>query len=548
LRSSVKQKPDIGKGPQGKGPQGKGPQGLKGLEPQGEKRSGKLEKRRMKLEKLLAGAEIRKISGPPDVEIEAVAYDSRRAAAGTLFFAMQGAKLEGAEFVEDALVRGAIAVASARERPIQFPANATWIELLPGSERRGLARAAANFYGHPADALKLVGVTGTNGKTTTTFLVDSILRAAGYIDGLIGTTGYRTPKGSLPAPNTTPESLDLQQILAEIRDACGTHVVLEASSHALAMERLSGCHFATAIFTNLTRDHLDYHKTFEEYFAAKRLLFTSTGAGAADAGVINVDDLYGAQLAGLARRTLSYGLKNAADLTVKKFALSFEGLAFTAQTPIGNIEVRSPLVGRINVYNILAAIGAGIALDIPIAKIEQGVANLELVPGRFQRIDEGQPFLVVVDYAHTDDALRNLIATARELSASGRIITVFGAGGERDRTKRPLMGEAAGSLSDLVVLTSDNPRSEDPLRIINDVVVGLQKVDAKYLVEPERERALEMALEEARPGDVVLLAGKGHETYQVLRNGTVEFDDREKARAILRRKGFAKASTHESRN
>ncbi|HUA00246.1 MAG TPA: UDP-N-acetylmuramoyl-L-alanyl-D-glutamate--2,6-diaminopimelate ligase [Candidatus Aquilonibacter sp.] len=495
----------------------------------------------MRLEKLLAGAEIRRISGPADAEIESIAYDSRRATPGALFFAMHGVKLEGTEFVQDALGRGAIAVASSRESPAQFPRNATWIELLPGSERRGLARAAANFYGHPAEALKLVGVTGTNGKTTTAFLVDSILRAAGFTDGLIGTTGYRTPKGAMPAPNTTPESLDLQQIFAEIRDARGTHAVLEASSHALAMERLWGCHFAAAIFTNLTRDHLDYHKTFEEYFAAKRLLFSGTGAGAPEAGVINADDPYGVQLKGLARRTLSYGLKNAADLSAKKLSLSFDGLEFTAQTPAGNIEVRSPLVGRINVYNTLAAIGAGIALEIPNAKIEQGVANLELVPGRFQRVDEGQPFLVVVDYAHTDDALRNLIATARELSASGRIITVFGAGGERDRTKRPLMGEAAGSLSDLVVLTSDNPRGEDPLRIINDVVVGLQKVDGKYRVEPDRERALEIAIEEARAADIVLLAGKGHETYQVLRSGTIDFDDREKARAILRRRGFEKS-------
>jgi len=329
-------------------------------------------------------------------------------------------------------------------------------------------------------------------------------------------------------------------MFAEIREAGGTHAVLEASSHALAMERLWGCHFAVAIFTNLTRDHLDFHKTFEEYFAAKSLLFQGTGAGAPDAAVINADDPYATQLSGLARRTLTYGLKCAADLTAKKLALSFHGLEFTAQTPAGNIEVRSPFVGRINAYNILAAIGAGIALHIPNGKIEEGIAHLELVPGRFQRIDEGQPFLVIVDYAHTDDALKNLIATARELGPSARIITVFGAGGERDRTKRPLMGEAAGSLSDVVVLTSDNPRGEDPLRIINDVVVGLQKVNAKYRVEPDREQALAMALDEARPGDIVLLAGKGHETYQVLRDGTVDFDDREKARAILRRKGYSK--------
>ncbi len=497
--------------------------------------------RGMKLEALLAGAEIGKIRGPADIEIQSVAYDSRKVLPGGIFFALRGEKLEGVKFVEDAVRRGAVAVATEDVTHVSSQGTAI-VELLPGSERRGLARAAANFYGNPADGLELVGVTGTNGKTTTAHLVDSIVRAAGHTTGLIGTTGYRTPKGSREAPNTTPESLDLQQMFAEIRDAGGTHAVLEASSHALAMERLWGCHFAVAIFTNLTRDHLDYHKTFEEYFAAKRLLFKGTGTGVPEFGVINSDDPYAPQLAVFARRTLTYGLKGVPDLSVRKVGLGFQGLEFTAQTPAGNIEVRSPFVGRINVYNILAAIGAGIALDIPNAKIEEGIANLELVPGRFQRIDEGQPFLVLVDYAHTDDALRNLITTARELGSSARIITVFGAGGERDRTKRPLMGEAAGSLSDLVVLTSDNPRSEDPLLIINDVVVGLQKVNAKYRVEPDREQALAMALEEARPGDVVLLAGKGHETYQVLRDGTIEFDDRERARAILRRKGYTKKS------
>ena len=493
----------------------------------------------MKLHRLLAGADIGRITGPSDIDVASVVCDSRRAGAGALFFALHGEKLEGVKFVDDALGRGTIAVASASPRLADFPEAATWVELLPGTERRGLARVAANFYGHPADALRLVGVTGTNGKTTTAFLVDSILRAAGLTTGLIGTTGYRTPKGSRPAGNTTPESLDLQQMFAEIRDAGGTHAVLEASSHALAMERLWACHFAVAVFTNLTRDHLDYHKTIEEYSAAKRRLFEGMGAGAPGAGVINADDPYAAQLAGLAPRTLTYGLKNAADLTARKIGLSFQGLEFTAHTPRGNIEIRSPLVGRINVYNILAAIGAGIALEIPVSKIGEGVANLALVPGRFERVDEGQPFRVVVDYAHTDDALRNLMATARELDSAARIITVFGAGGERDRAKRPLMGEAAGSLSDLVVLTSDNPRSEDPLRIINDVVVGLQKVNAKYRIEPDREKALALALEEAGPGDIVLLAGKGHETYQVLRDGTIDFDDREKARAILRRKGFS---------
>jgi len=498
----------------------------------------------MKLAELLADVETLSVTGQTDIDVQAVAYDSRKVTPGAIFFALRGENLNGLDYVPDAVQRGAIAVVSEAERPLSVGLGTAWVTLAPGSERRGLARAAANFYGHPADALKIIGVTGTNGKTTTTFLVDSILREAGFTDGLIGTTGYRTPAGEQPALNTTPESLDLQRMFAEIRDAGGTHAVLEASSHALAMERLTGCHFAVAIFTNLTRDHLDYHKTFEDYFAAKRRLFEGTGAGAPDAAVINTDDPYGTRLKGLAKQTLTYGLKNGADLTAKKFDLHGRGLEFTAQTPAGPIEVRSALVGKINAYNILAAIGAGLALGISTRKIEEGIARLELVPGRFQRVDEGQPFLVIVDYAHTDDALRNLITTAREIrdaaGAQGRIITVFGAGGERDRTKRPLMGEAAGSLSDLVVLTSDNPRGEDPLRIINDVVVGLQKANANYRIEPDREKALGIALDDAREGDIVLLAGKGHETYQVLRDGAVAFDDREVARGILRERGFAK--------
>jgi UDP-N-acetylmuramoyl-L-alanyl-D-glutamate--2,6-diaminopimelate ligase len=494
----------------------------------------------MKLKEIFAGAEVLRLSGPLDAEIRSIAYDSRKSGPGGLFFALRGGKVNGLAFVPEALRNGSVAIATEGLRPEWFPPELTWIGLPEGGDRRVLARAGENFYKHPAEALKLVAVTGTNGKTTTTFLVDSILRAAGFTSGLIGTTGYRTPAGEKPALNTTPESLDLQQMFAEVRDAGGTHATLEASSHALAGDRLTGLHFAVAIFTNLTRDHLDFHKTFEEYFAAKRRLFEGTGAGAPDAAVINIDDPYGVQLDGLAKRTLTYGLKGTPDVMAKKFSLSFEGLKFTAQSPAGKIEVDSPLVGRINVYNILAAIGAAQALEIPNDKIEKGIAALDLVPGRFQRVDEGQPFLVVVDYAHTDDALRNLIASARDISGGARIITLFGAGGERDRTKRPLMGEAAGSLSELVVLTSDNPRSEDPLLIINDIVVGLQKVNANYRVEPDREKALEIALDEARAGDIVLLAGKGHETYQVLRDGAIEFDDREKARAILRRKGYAK--------
>ena len=338
-------------------------------------------RREMELAEVLEGIAGVRVSGPSDPQVQSIACDSRKAMAGAMFFALPGDKADGNQFVSDAMGRGAKVIASSTARPADAPAEITWVELAPGKERRALAAAAANFYGHPGEALKLVGITGTNGKTTTAFLVDSIVRAAGFTSGLVGTTGYRTPQGSRKATNTTPESLDLQQMFAEVLDAGGSHAVLEVSSHALAFERVWGCHFAVAIFTNLTRDHLNFHKTFEDYFAAKRRLFEGTGAGAPDLAVINADDSYATRLEGLAKRTLSYGLKGEFDLTARKFALSFKGLEFTAQTPAGKIEVRSPLVGRINVYNILAAIGAGMGLEIPVAKIEEGIANLDARAG-----------------------------------------------------------------------------------------------------------------------------------------------------------------------
>jgi UDP-N-acetylmuramoyl-L-alanyl-D-glutamate--2,6-diaminopimelate ligase len=332
--------------------------------------------------------------------------------------------------------------------------------------------------------------------------------------------------------------VDLQGFFAEIRDAGGKYAVLEASSHSLAMDRLWGCQFQAAVFTNLTREHMDYHKTFDDYFAAKRRLFEGTGAGAPEVAVLNTDDEFGKRLGGLAKKTVTYGLESDADITTKKFQLTFDGLTFTAQTPNGKVHVVSRLVGRINVYNLLAAIGAAQALGLSNEVIENGIRNLESVSGRFQRIDLGQPFLVIVDYAHTDDALENLIRTARELNPKGRIITLFGCGGEKDRTKRPVMGEVTGCLSDLTILSSDNPRSEDPLKIISDIVVGLQKTAGKYLIEPDREKAIQMAMDEARSGDIVLLAGKGHENYQIVADRTFEFDDREVARRALRERGF----------
>ena len=490
----------------------------------------------IRLLKLLRGAETEGALAHGDLEIAEVAYDSRKVKPGTLFVAIHGEKTDGNEFIAEAIARGAVAIVSEQARRESIPAEVPWIKV--PFARRALALIAANYFGRPAEVLKLVGVTGTNGKTTTSFLVDSILRAAGCEVGLLGTISYRLVREARPAIHTTPESLDLQNFLADVVRAGGTHAVLEASSHALAQDRLWGCPFAVAIFTNLTRDHLDYHKTLDDYFAAKRRLFEGTGAAAPGTGVVNRDDAYGKQLAGLAARTLTYGLEPGADITTRKPALSFSGLEFTAETPIGKIEVRSPLVGRINVYNILAAIGAGVALGLPMDVISTGIAQLASVPGRFERINADQPFLVIVDYAHTDDALRNLLSTAKELNPDGRIITLFGCGGDRDRAKRPLMGEAAGRLSDIVVLTSDNPRSEDPLLIINDAIVGLQRTNTKFLVEPDRERAIEIALDQARPGDIVLLAGKGHETTQVLRDRTIDFDDRQMARQMLRHRGF----------
>ena len=489
-----------------------------------------------KLGELFSGTGVAVPAGSAEIEVRQIACDSRKVLPRSLFFALRGAKADGNEFVRDAVGRGAIAIASENLAPATLPHGVTWIPVL--EERKTLARVAANFFDHPANALQLVAVTGTNGKTTTTSLIDSIVKASGAKTGLFGTIAYHTPVGDYPAPNTTPESVDLQGFLAEIRDADGKFAVLEASSHSLMMDRLWGCHFQAAVFTNLTREHMDYHKTFEDYFAAKRRLFEGTGAGKPEVTVINTDDEWGKRLAGIAKQTVSYGVDSSPDISTKKFQLTFGGLSFTAQTPNGKLQVTSPLVGRINVYNILAAIGTGQALGFSNEVIETGIRNLQSVAGRFQRIDFGQPFLVIVDYAHTDDALENLIRTARELTPKGRVITLFGCGGEKDRTKRPVMGEVAGRLSDLTILTNDNPRKEDPLKIISDIIVGLQKTSGKYLIEPDREKAIAMAVDEARAGDIVLLAGKGHETEQILADRKVEWDDGAMARRALRERGF----------
>ncbi len=502
----------------------------------GKERTGQPKSRSMTLAELFAQTDAALPAQAESLAIQGIAADSRKVKDGWLFFALPGAKEDGNHYVRDAIKRGAIAVASESDAPEDLPANVAWVRI-PES-RKSLAVAAANFFGRPADALQLIAVTGTNGKTTTTSLIDSVLRASGAKTGLFGTIAYHTPVGEYPAPNTTPESLDLQGFFAEIRDAGGTYAVMEASSHALVMNRLWGCHFQSAVFTNLTREHMDFHKNFEDYFAAKRRLFEGTGAGVPGNAILNADDPYSARLAGLAKRTIAYGVENPADISAKKFDLAFSGLNFTAHTPNGKLQIASPLVGRINVYNILATIGAAQAAGIANEMIEAGIRQLESVRGRFERVDMGQPFLVIVDFAHTDDALESLIKTARELNPKGRVITLFGCGGGKDRTKRPVMGEASGRLSDLTILTNDNPRREDPLKIISDIVVGLQKSTGRYLIEPDREQAIGLAFDEARAGDLVLLAGKGHEDYQILADETLSWDDRRVAQQELRKRGF----------
>ncbi|MEY2395408.1 MAG: UDP-N-acetylmuramoyl-L-alanyl-D-glutamate--2,6-diaminopimelate ligase [Acidobacteriaceae bacterium] len=503
----------------------------------------------MTFQQVLDGAEVLANSGDPAVS--SVEYDSRRVKPGCVFVAMRGEASDGNRFIDQAIQAGAVAVVtdSALEKPRP---GLAWAVVPNG--RRALARLSANFYKKPAERIAVTGITGTNGKSTTAFLVEAILTAAGRKSALIGTIEYHVAGKVLPAPHTTPEALDLNRILSEALGNGATDAVMEVSSHALAQERVFGVPFDVAVFTNLTRDHLDYHRTMEEYFAAKRVLFEGCGTDAPRAVVTNVDDESGAKLAEFSRKRSSVMLKygwQRGDLHAEKVEITTRGTRLDVITPAGKIAVFSALIGRVNVYNILAAAGACYARGCSAEAMAAGIDALACVPGRFERVDCGQPFTVVVDYAHTDDALRNLTALARELvsgaGAKGRVLTVFGCGGDRDRNKRPLMGEAAGRGSDFVVLTSDNPRSEDPLAIINDAVVGLQKTGVKYSVEPDRRKAIGLAMGEARPGDVVLLAGKGHEKVQLTRAGSMPFDDLEVAREALRAAGFecaaAKAGT-----
>lgn len=484
-----------------------------------------METRRKNLGDLIGGAPF------PDTPVTGLEYDSRRVQPGFLFFAFPGAKTDGRLFAAQAVRNGAAAVVSELDPPPDF--DGLWIRVRHG--RTALAIAAKRFYDAPDERLELTGITGTNGKTTTSYLVDSVMRSASRVTALVGTIEYHLAGRAMKAPNTTPESLDLFRMFDELLAAGGRAATMEVSSHALALGRVHGIRFQTAVFTNLTRDHLDFHGTMEAYFAAKRMLFE-----AAPRAVLNADDEWAHKISPPQGTSVYwYGLGDAARYRARDVSFTSDGLQFRLETPEGGTNVVSPLTGRHNVYNILAAICTGLSYGIELPVVVRGIAECRSVPGRFERVDSGQPFLVVVDYAHTDDALRNLIAVARALQPK-RVITVFGCGGDRDRAKRPLMGMASAEASDFVVLTSDNPRSEDPLAIINDALVGLRRFDTPHLIEPDRATAIQRALQRAEAGDIVLIAGKGHEPYQQLADRTIDFDDREVARDVLQGMGFKK--------
>jgi len=494
----------------------------------------------MTFENLLDGAEVLSLRGNPD--LTGVEYDSRRVKPGCAFVAMHGETSDGNRFIDQAIQAGAVAIVtdSSRENARE---GVAWAVVPHG--RRALARVSENFYRRPAERVAITGITGTNGKSTTAFLIESILTAAGRKSTLVGTIEYHVAGKIYPAPHTTPEAPELARLFHEAIGQGATDAVMEVSSHALAQQRIYGVPFDVAVFTNLTRDHLDYHQTMDEYFAAKRVLFEGCGTDPPRVAVTNLDDERGAELADFSRKrssiVLTYGWDRG-DFHAQNVEISPRGTRFDLVAPQETIAIFSPLIGRVNVYNILAAAAAASARGCSSQSVFKGISALTHVPGRFQRVDCGQPFTVVVDYAHTDDALRNLTALAREfVSQNGgkaKVITVFGCGGDRDRAKRPLMGEAAGKGSDFVVLTSDNPRREDPRAIINDALVGLQKTGVMYSVEPDRRKAIGLAVSEAGPGDIVLLAGKGHEKVQVTREGSHPFDDVEVAREVLKAAGF----------
>lgn len=483
----------------------------------------------MRLPDLLRDVPVRAEVGNLDLDIAAVTADSRLAVRGSLFVAIPGLKQDGARFIDAAIQKGAAAVVA--QAPAQTRVSVPQIAV--DDTRAALALIAANFYGRPADRLSLVGVTGTSGKTTTTKMIESIFDASGEPVGLVGTIEYRAGDERLVADRTTPDAVILQQWFAKMVEAGVKHAVMEVSSHALALKRTYGVQFAAAVFTNLSQDHFDFHKDFEDYFAAKRTLFDQIGSP--NAAVINIDDPYGLRLIDeLGRQPLTFGLESGDIRPSKGFEISTRGLRGALHSPAGDIRVDSVLLGRPNLYNWMAAVGAATVVGIPPRQIENGIRNLQSVRGRFEYLDSPGGPTVIVDYAHKPDALEKLLHAVRDLAGKRRLVVLFGCGGDRDKDKRPKMGRIATDLADFTILTSDNPRSEKPESIIDVIERGAQR--GKYIRIVDRREAIARAIDEARDDDVIVIAGKGHESYQVIGDQIVHFDDRQEAELALKKR------------
>lgn len=490
-----------------------------------------------------SGITIRQVGGP-DHDITSIHYHSQKAEQGSLFVAIPGFKSDGHEFIQTAIERGACAVAGQNLKSL-LPGEVAWLEV--NDSRKALAILSSEFYRHPSEDISAIAITGTNGKTTTSFLIESILACARLKTGVIGTINYRYAGKCFANPVTTPESLELQHIMADMRDSGVTHVVMEASSHALDLHRLYGTRINVGVFTNFTQDHLDYHQTMESYWACKKRLFTEH-LGADGIAVINCNDPKGQELV----KTLSIPMMTVGNspenkIWIKDYHQDLNGIRGQIVTPQGEFEFASPLVGVHNLENILCAVGTGAALNLPIHVIKAGIESLSYVPGRLETVPNDVERFVYVDYAHTPDALENVLSCLKKL-AGQRLICVFGCGGDRDRSKRPLMGEIAARYADLAVITSDNPRSEPPMSIIDDIVPGILKIcpceyivrelaagfeAGGYIIEPDRRKAIELAISVSRADDVILIAGKGHENYQIIGDTRLHFDDKEEAMRVL---------------
>lgn len=477
----------------------------------------------MRLEELLDGIYVDE-TGPSfrDMEIFSICCDSRKAFLGSLFVALKGSARDGNDFIHEAMAKGACVVVTGGDVNQLQKDHKKVCFLRVDDPVQFLHQAAEKFFGNPSRQVKTIGITGTNGKTTITYFVESILNQNNQECGVIGTVNYRLGDQVIASQQTTPDFIDNQRFLTGLAWQHVPYCAMEVSSHALMQERVYGIDFEVAVFTNLTSDHLDYHKTRENYFAAKARLFTSLSSK--NTAVLNTDDIYGRQLCSMTEaKVLTYGIKRRADVMAKEIRLDISGSRFILTCAAGEIEIKSKLIGTHNIYNILAAVSVGLIQKIDLTTIKKGIEQVALVPGRLERVELGQAFTIFIDYAHTQDALENVLTAIRQVSPS-RIILLFGCGGDRDVSKRPLMGQTAGELADLSIVTSDNPRSEDPQSIINQIIPGFKKNN--YRVAVDREKAIHLALQTARPGDIVLIAGKGHEMYQIFAQQRVDFDER----------------------